>query len=523
MYTEYPDEDKIVFDDNFNIEISEELAEIIKKYANVEFPSDYSHPIDNIYYQVIKIGIYTIFQPNGTLELKPDYTELITQEIIDRFPTTQQIVVGFNYPHKFDVLPESIFDITYEWKYSISRDNPETIYILDETEWDDNILYSVSKYSKIIFSDSYNKPLGQFPDSIREVLFRTDFNQPIDILENCNSIKKITFYSNSDFNQLIDRLPKNLTHLYLSRAFNQSIDKLPDNLLVLVIQGDFNQPINCLPYNLVKLTINSDTFNYPLDNLPNSLKNLTLIGREFNYPLDNLPEGLEYLDIEIPTHTYIQNLPNSLIGLKINSYTDSDSDFEIKNLPDSIQILNLNNLSDFEIINLPTNLISLKLGEKFNSPIISYPTGLKHISYGSKFNQSVENLPDSLEFIEFGKKFNQPINRYPSNLKKIYFNANFNKPIDNLPESLEEIFIGLKFNNSLDNLPDSLKVLEFYSRHNNKLNKIPKNLEKISGYYESLLNLSEIKSNYPNLVFENSSENEENPVFSFFSWNDDYE
>ncbi len=509
MYTEYPEENKIVFDDGFNEELTEELLEIINKYSKVVFPPNYSHSLDEIYYQIIIIGIFTIFKPNESIEIL-DYRGELTDDIIQRISDYTHLVVSRDFPYSFADLPESILQICYEWKFTIYKNDPESIMILSNTDLDDDLIQIVSKYSNVYFSDSFNKPIVKMPDNVKKVVFRSYFNQSIDILENCTSITHIKFLTDCHFNLPINKLPNSLTHLFLSKKFNQPINLLPNSLLYLQITGEFNQPIDCLPQNLIELCIKCNDFNHPIDNLPNSIKKLTLDCYSFNHPIENLPESLTHLDISLSDNHTLTNLPNGLTHLIITT-----CEITIDNLPNSLQFLDLKSVSDLTIRNLPDSLTHLGLCKKFNQEIKDYPKSLKYICFGNKYNKPIDNLPDSVEYLQFGTNFNQIIKKYPQNLKKIIFDNKFNKPLDNLPESLEYLCVGRNFSQSLDNLPSNLKVFEFYCQKI-KFNYLPNSIEKIIGCKDSIENFQQIQAEYPNIVFQDEHEYKDQDIFM---WN----
>ncbi len=421
MYTEYPEEKTIVFNDDFDLEIYDELLEKTKQYKIVVLPPNYSQRITSLYTLNVKIGIYTINQCEKILEIPFDSQELITQKMIENYSfmeSAEKIVVGKNYPYNIDDLPDSFTEIIYEYKYSIKRFYPNDLKIFENTDLNE-IFDIMSKFSKVIFTYYYNKSLIQLPDSVTHITFEKNFNQSIDILENCLYLTNIEFYSNSKFNQLIDCLPKNLTYLHLSGDFNCTIDNLPESLQVLKISSKFNQPIDNLPPNLTTLSLQSTCFNHPIDYLPNKLEKLFFSSYQNTHQFNNLPNSIKHLVLDLYTITETSYkvkmpcLPNGIIHLELLSTYP----LEIDGLPESVKKLILDKCEIYAIKNLPPNLEYLVLGDGFYQEFV--------------------DLPDSIKYLELGKFFNYQIIKYPSNLKKLIFGALIDKPIINLPNSIE--------------------------------------------------------------------------------------
>jgi hypothetical protein len=59
------------------------------------------------------------------------------------------------------------------------------------------------------------------------------------------------------FNEKVDKLPQNITHLTFGYRFNQKVDNLPQNITHLTFGDCFNQKINNLPFTLKEININN--------------------------------------------------------------------------------------------------------------------------------------------------------------------------------------------------------------------------------------------------------------------------
>lgn len=111
------------------------------------------------------------------------------------------------------------------------------------------------------------------------------------------------------FSASVDNIPVSITRLTLGESFNETIDRLPPNLthLDLITSVIFDRPIDHLPDNLTHLQL-GPRFNQTLDNLPGSLIYLVLAIGSFDQGgvIAKLPENLQllefaYVDGEIPS------------------------------------------------------------------------------------------------------------------------------------------------------------------------------------------------------------------------------
>lgn len=143
------------------------------------------------------------------------------------------------------------------------------------------------------------------------------------------TVKKV-FYEASENLQM--KAPPDLTHLTISGDFGLSISGLPTALTFLAIQNTIPQPIENLPPNLTHLDLGHCNFNQPLKNLlPPNLKYLRL-GSYFHQDVDNLPASLIYLRLQFEQY-FGQNIviPDNLQFLKIQ-YIIEHFYVEIKSL-----------------------------------------------------------------------------------------------------------------------------------------------------------------------------------------------
>ncbi|CAM9352241.1 unnamed protein product [Ectocarpus sp. 8 AP-2014] len=133
-----------------------------------------------------------------------------------------------------------------------------------------------------------------WPQRLKTILFlyRSSFNQPIELVQWSASLQEITF--GADFNQPIERVkfPASLQQLIFGRSFDQSIAGavLPTSLQLLELGIKFNQPIEDVawPGSLQHLTFGS-RFNQPIEGVswPDSLQTL-VFGVGFNQSVDDV-------------------------------------------------------------------------------------------------------------------------------------------------------------------------------------------------------------------------------------------
>lgn len=313
------------------------------------------------------------------------------------------------------------------------------------------------------------------------VIFNNSFNLPLYkyLLKNILSYKIIIF--GNYFNNSIDKLSQNITHLELGRYFTQSLNILykfkfithlkivskicdinifPESLKWLHTSNIYfdNIMINNLPANLLYLTIGNSNCN----NLPCGLIYLKIMRAE-RYTYYALPMSLKYLDIAhdnnlVNYEVLTYNLPSCLVSLSIELY----------------DVLNINNL--------PQNLCYLKIA-----------------FYGS----TVPNIlfPDSIQklVIISGIDFN-PLNFtkiiLPSKLKYFdFYDSAYNAHSDN--PNLHTMYNNIQ-------LPNSIKIFGFNYFDKITTLKLPNKLKKfiIYNYYDDVKNNSCMTNDKYNIIIK---------------------
>jgi hypothetical protein len=99
---------------------------------------------------------------------------------------------------------------------------------------------SCTKIHELVFTDSMNDVIEQYPQNIRKVTFGSDYNQPTNNLP--ASVTHVTF--GIDYNQLTDKLPESVTHVTFGYNYHQPTDKLPASVTRVTFGHFYNQPTN---------------------------------------------------------------------------------------------------------------------------------------------------------------------------------------------------------------------------------------------------------------------------------------
>ncbi len=322
-------------------------------------------------------------------------------------------------------------------------------------------MYKINSIEKVIeFETEFEGPITQKISELTEGLLIVklpDFYE--DVVEASN--KFASSVHTIIFGHTFEVKPQKKKITIKGCRFNVIISDRIINIIkhfeIVEFDGIFNNSVDFIPFGIKRLLLNKD-FNHPINNLPNSLMVLRIDGTDaiFNYPVDNLPEGLKVLHL------------NSLF------------DFPVDNLPSGLEKLVLGDNFNHKVENLPPNLKYLSLGNKFNHPIDNLPIKLKYLSIGRNFNKSVDNLPPELEYLSLGNRFRQTIDKLPTGLKFLLLKSKFNRSLDNLPNTLTHLYLGPNYKKTLDRLPESLTHLKIGDGYKKLCKKFPDSLTHLS-------------------------------------------
>ena len=111
--------------------------------------------------------------------------------------------------------------------------------------------YYNKKTNTLTIPLNFNEELKDLPSDTKIIIFEEDYNKR----------------EYSQFNQLVDKLPNNLTHLTFGCYFDKLVNNLPNFLKNLTFGDNFNQKVDNLPNNLKQLKI-FETPVYYLKKIP---------------------------------------------------------------------------------------------------------------------------------------------------------------------------------------------------------------------------------------------------------------
>jgi hypothetical protein len=446
------DTNKLIFEENSKLE-------------SIEFGSGYNHPIDDLPNTIKKLCLGSRFNqiinklPESLEELLFNDTSCSSHQrnfeynmdlndALEKCINLKNLCLPQKYNQPLNKLPESLKKLTLLTKIF----NPV---------YDNDIIlppYLEEFNCENIF---FNRNIN-FPNTL-QILKGGTFNiLNSDCFDNTNlKILKIKILENC----VLNNLPVTLEVLQINNSFNSNINLI--NLINLkelyidnfnnyyTLKNENSLNLSSLT-NLKKLYVKFlnciDVMNLPtsLEDLecnlihsescpikfPDSIKKLKIsISEKHNFIFPSNIQKLK-IDINFLYNRYnkqiiflsLLNLSNTLKELDLSTCSGGIISFdklvpEEKGIPDSLEILKLNDEYNTEINQFPTNLKEIYFGSSFNKSIkeISNCLMLKKVNFGNDFDKTIKYLPDSVEEINLGSFFKQKINKIPTNLKKIYF------------------------------------------------------------------------------------------------------
>ncbi len=445
---------KLIFEENSKLE-------------SIAFGSGYNHPIDDLPNTIKKLCLGSCFNqiinklPESLEELLFNDTSssyyqhnfeynMDLNDVLEKCKNLKNLCLPQKYNQPLNKLPKSLKKLTLLTKiFNPVYDNDIILPPYLEEFNCENIHFNINI---------------NFPNTL-EILNGGKFN-----MLNSNSFVNTnlkTLKINLSEKCILNNLPVTLEVLNINHSINSNINLLNlINLKELIINNSFiiknENSLNLSALtNLKKLYIKYIN-SIDIMSLPNSLENLEcrIINKE-NFPI-KFPDSIKKLKITISEkydfifplnieYIYIDmdfiydnnkiiflsvlNLSNTLKELDLSCCNNGIISFDKlvpeetetfskgKGIPDSLEILKLNNEYNTEINNFPTILKEIYFGSSFNKSIkdISKCLMLKKVNFGNDFDKTIKYLPDSVEEINFGSFFKQKINKIPTNLKKIYF------------------------------------------------------------------------------------------------------
>jgi hypothetical protein len=184
---------------------------------------------------------------NDTLHFDDLYNSILPMKTINVMKKCQSIYFGMEFNKiiyakrdKNYRIPKCITTIVFSEFSFFNRS-----LMINEEPW------LPPKLVKLVFGQSFNKPIDGLPEKLESLIFGEDFNQPVDNLP--SNLKYLTF--GDDFDKPVNNLPDGLLVLKFGTYFEQSIDNLPDSIQELSLGAKFKRKINKLPQSLEKLVI----------------------------------------------------------------------------------------------------------------------------------------------------------------------------------------------------------------------------------------------------------------------------
>jgi len=393
------------------------------------------------------MSIYAKFQIRKLIWNGNYYNQRTDINFINSLSNLTHIKFYNEFSSNVDNLPSSLTNITFGRNFNNSVDYlpPNLIYLKFGFYFDKKINNLPSKLKYLILGDGFNQetnklppithlisfhPVQELPVSVTHLIYKSSCNDIINLPPNiiflkCNNCEIHNFPNTLrciSFNRLTN-IPKTITHIIFmgfvmypihddithikfgNPGFNNPIDYLPHNLTHLVFPYEFNQLINNLPKTLTHLTLGR-RFNQSVDNLPPNLQVL-ILGFHFDQSVDNLPSNLQVLVFGHNFNKSINYLPKKLIRLSFGYLFD----YPIINLPDTIQYLQL--CQDFD--NVPTNVISLKLMNNGKSkPVLPPLPKLLYLDIHKELKLSF--IPPSVRYLTVSISY---VNKIPKTVKFI--------------------------------------------------------------------------------------------------------
>lgn len=197
----------------------------------------------------------------------------------------------------------------------------------------------------IILGNSFNLPINNFHDGLIYIKFGGEFNQSMGTINNCfpQSMKEIHF--GNKFDQSLDNLPNNLTHLSLGKFFSKSIKNIPTSITHLHLGNDFTTIKESLPKSITHLSI---CWNYKMDHM----------GKFYPRAIDiknKIPSSVTHLTFTYgPKSAHVKNVDNSMCSMEIVNYTKEKFYAYLKKIvPSSVKCLTIKGYYGINIYNTP--------------------------------------------------------------------------------------------------------------------------------------------------------------------------
>lgn len=212
-----------------------------------------------------------------------------------------------------------------------------------------------------------------------------------------NNVEYIIFDSDVLFNKPIYNYPLSLKYIRFGYYYDQPIDYLPETVKYLIFGYSFNKSISNIPISVQYISFNN-LFNHPIDTLSDNIKVLYLNCNKFKHDIIKFPKNIEKIKLNLGLCVFDCKILNSIENLKKIKELEFEYGFNysIDNIkwPDTIKILKFSNEFNQPINNLPKFLESITVCAPFDlfKNITSLPSKLKEFIYIDTFPKCVEKV-----------------------------------------------------------------------------------------------------------------------------------
>jgi len=249
--------------------------------------------------------------------------------------------------------------------------------------FEDSRKYLMYSINKLGFVNVYfvNDIYGLKTEILDEILFK--------LIE---KYKKVCCVISNEYSSIFFEFIKLIKPISLNIVFNS-------------INNNYNF-IGFLNCGLTYLNLEANDINVELYNLPLSLKKIRIYTfQNYNYRLDYLPYNLEELHILCKYSLPLDNLPPNLLILQIQSLASNNL---IDNLPDSLEMLIINDFYPYCFNRLPSSLEFLSFHQFIN-------TQSGRINYNPEYMEELKQKKPKMEITSGAYRFfssdsNNPLN-----------------------------------------------------------------------------------------------------------------
>ena len=246
-----------------------------------------------------------------------------------------------------------------------------------------------------------------------------------------------------------------LKEIVFNYTYNFPINfKFPMSLETIFFSKHFDCDITKCLHGNIKNIIFGSYFNQPIDGCFHEGNYSISFGSYFSQSLkNNIPKSVKLLKLRNISNVETGDIPESVLTLKLdtkNSYHLKYKKQDIQNIvPDGVRTLYVN----YYNVNIPNSVKKLIIGKNYYDKCeLIIPNSVINLTYSN--NSKLPKLPNSIKNLYLDGEFNRTIvNVIPNGVERIEFGDNFNRKVDNcIPKSVTYIKFGRHFNNDIKSL-----------------------------------------------------------------------